>query len=97
MEIPVTQARAELAELVSQVAYAGERVTLTRHGKSLAALVPISDLERLEALDSAPASGRHDFGFTREPAAGERPAHPHQVAAKAPPTPGDRTPRTTLT
>ncbi len=35
-QIPVTQARAELAELVNRVAYAGERIELTRHGKLVA-------------------------------------------------------------
>jgi len=49
-EIPVTQARAELAELVNRVAYSGERVVLTRHGRPLAALVSAADLELLEAL-----------------------------------------------
>ena len=37
-EVPVTQARADLAELVSRVGYSGERILLTRHGKALAAL-----------------------------------------------------------
>lgn len=49
-EIPVTQARAELAELVNRVAYSGERVVLTRHGRPLAALVSAADLELLQAL-----------------------------------------------
>ena len=49
-EIPVTQARADLAELVNRVAYSGERVVLTRHGKAMAALVPAEDLERLEQI-----------------------------------------------
>ena len=44
----MTQARADLAELVSRVGYSGERILLTRHGKALAALVPVSDLEELE-------------------------------------------------
>src|SRR3954468_23888161 len=47
-EVPVTQARADLAELVSRVGYSGERILLPRHGKALAALVPVSDLEELE-------------------------------------------------
>jgi len=49
-EIPVTQARADLADLVNRVAYSGERVVLTRHGRPLAALVSAEDLERLEQL-----------------------------------------------
>ncbi|AGS68117.1 type II toxin-antitoxin system Phd/YefM family antitoxin [Streptomyces collinus] len=50
-EIPVTQARAELAELINRVVYGGERVVVTRHGKPLVALVSAADLERLDALD----------------------------------------------
>jgi prevent-host-death family protein len=51
-EIPVTQARAEFADLVNQVAYGGERIVVTRHGKPIAALVPAADLERLEQADA---------------------------------------------
>ncbi|MFK4146017.1 type II toxin-antitoxin system Phd/YefM family antitoxin [Streptomyces sp. NPDC004065] len=50
-EIPVTQARAELAELINRVVYGGERVVVTRHGKPLVALVSAADLERLEELE----------------------------------------------
>ncbi|MFI7009367.1 type II toxin-antitoxin system Phd/YefM family antitoxin [Streptomyces sp. NPDC050145] len=53
-EIPVTQARAELADLINRVVYGGERVVVTRHGKPLVALVSAADLERLEEL-GAPA------------------------------------------
>ncbi|MFF4170635.1 type II toxin-antitoxin system Phd/YefM family antitoxin [Streptomyces sp. NPDC001744] len=48
-EIPVTQARAELADLINRVVYGGERVVVTRHGKPLVALVSAADLEELEA------------------------------------------------
>lgn len=47
-EIPVTQARAELADLINRVVYGGERVVVTRHGKPLVALVSAADLEALE-------------------------------------------------
>lgn len=50
-EIPVTQARAELADLINRVVYGNERVVVTRHGKPLVALVSAADLERLEAID----------------------------------------------
>ncbi|MEU4098163.1 type II toxin-antitoxin system Phd/YefM family antitoxin [Streptomyces sp. NPDC026673] len=53
-EVPVTQARAELAELINRVVYGGERVVVTRHGKPLVALVSAADLQRLEELDAAP-------------------------------------------
>lgn len=52
-EIPVTQARAELAELINRVVYGGERVVVTRHGKPLVALVSAADLERLEELQGS--------------------------------------------
>ncbi|MFF3175632.1 type II toxin-antitoxin system Phd/YefM family antitoxin [Streptomyces sp. NPDC057900] len=52
-EIPVTQARAELAELINRVVYGGERVVVTRHGKPLVALVSAADLERLENEEAA--------------------------------------------
>lgn len=50
-EIPVTQARAELADLINRVVYGGERVVVTRHGKPLVALVSADDLKRLDELD----------------------------------------------
>ncbi|AXK37349.1 type II toxin-antitoxin system Phd/YefM family antitoxin [Streptomyces armeniacus] len=56
-EIPVTQARADLAELINRVVYGGERVVVTRHGKPLVALVSAADLERLEALSEAEQDG----------------------------------------
>jgi prevent-host-death family protein len=52
-EVPVTQARAEFAELINRVVYGGERVVVTRHGKPLVALVSADDLRRLE--ESGPA------------------------------------------
>lgn len=54
-EIPVTQARAELADLINRVVYGSERVVVTRHGKPLVALVSAADLERLEALGAQAA------------------------------------------
>ncbi len=55
-EVPFTEARARLADLVGRVGYGGERLLLTRHGRPAAALVPVADLERLEALDAAEGS-----------------------------------------
>ncbi|MEU6279224.1 type II toxin-antitoxin system Phd/YefM family antitoxin [Streptomyces sp. NPDC047028] len=74
-EIPVTQARAELADLINRVVYGDERVVVTRHGKPLVALVSAADLERLAALDEtaeeqviSSVSGVHEV----RPAAPER-------------------------
>jgi prevent-host-death family protein len=46
------QVRADLADTVNRVAYAGERVILRRHGKPLAAVVSMGDLRLLEELEN---------------------------------------------
>jgi len=91
-EVPVTQARAEFADLVNRVVYGGERVVVTRHGKPIVALVSAEDLARLEEADrprvvrvtsdaTAPA-GREEqptrrmFGLTAE----HRPPGGHPTA-----------------
>ncbi|GAA4629138.1 type II toxin-antitoxin system Phd/YefM family antitoxin [Actinoallomurus vinaceus] len=77
----MTQARAELAELVNRVGYTGERIVLTRHGRPLAALVPVEDLE---ALERRPA----EIGFTlplpaeQDPEQPKHPAGPLRIAAE---------------
>ena len=53
----MTRARAELSDLVNRVAYGGERVVLSRHGRAVAAIVSAADLERLAALDARTAGG----------------------------------------
>lgn len=50
-EITTVEARDKLAELVNRVAFGRERVTITRRGKALAVLVPVEDVEALEALE----------------------------------------------
>ncbi|MFF0108583.1 type II toxin-antitoxin system Phd/YefM family antitoxin [Streptomyces hirsutus] len=60
-EIPVTQARAELADLINRVVYGGERVVVTRHGKPLVALVSADDLRRLDQLQELD-EGREPVG-----------------------------------
>lgn len=50
-KVTVMQARAQMAEVVNRVAFAGERIVLERHGKDVAALVSIDDLRLLERLE----------------------------------------------
>ena len=45
------QAREQFADLVNRSAYRGERITLTRRGKGIAAVVPIEDLQLLEQIE----------------------------------------------
>ena len=44
----ISEARQEFATIINKVAFGGERVRLTRHGKAVAAVVPIEDVEFLE-------------------------------------------------
>lgn len=48
-KIAVAEAKAKLSELMARVAHGGERVVIQRHGKPVAALVSIADLETVEA------------------------------------------------
>jgi prevent-host-death family protein len=52
-ELAVSRARDHLGEAVNQVQYGREMVYLTRHGRRVAALVPVEVLEAIEAVDDA--------------------------------------------
>jgi len=62
----VTQARDELADLVSRVAYGHERIILTRHSKPVACLVSPGDLARLEEAERQ-AAGIYPAGTAAAP------------------------------
>jgi prevent-host-death family protein len=49
--LPMTKAREEFAETVNRVAYTKERVLVEKHGKALVAVVPLEDLQLLQALE----------------------------------------------
>jgi prevent-host-death family protein len=49
--VTVSEARQELADIINRVAYRGERIRLMRHGRAVAAIVPIDDVERLDGAD----------------------------------------------
>jgi prevent-host-death family protein len=57
----ISEARESFSTTVNRVAFGGERVVLTRHGRRVAAVVPIDDLDLLEALEDA-----HDLDAVRE-------------------------------
>ena len=50
-KMAATALRNHVADTLNRVAYRGERIELERHGKAVAALVSIEDLELLEALE----------------------------------------------
>ncbi|MFD1660030.1 type II toxin-antitoxin system Phd/YefM family antitoxin [Streptomyces caeni] len=81
-EIPVTQARAELADLINRVVYGGERVVVTRHGKPLVALVSAADLERLAELDAAEEQVVSSVSTVREVASAPRERQRFGIAAE---------------
>lgn len=53
LELPVTEARAQLADLVNRVAYSGDRIVLTRHGRPMAVLVSVDTAEAVADSDAA--------------------------------------------
>ncbi len=57
LKLTTTEARELLSELVNRAAFGNERVILTRHGKELAVLISMEDLEKLESV-GARAVGR---------------------------------------
>ena len=76
-EIGVTEARDQLGEMVNRVAYGDERIVLTRHGRPVAALVPIAVLHDVEDAEDAA-----DLAAARAAAAESGPNMPHaQVLA----------------
>ncbi len=50
--ISTKEAREQLSTVISRAAFTKERVIVTRHGKAIAAVVPIEDVELLERLES---------------------------------------------
>jgi prevent-host-death family protein len=51
-DVTVSELRADMATAVNRVAFGKERIVVQRQGKPIAALVPIEDLEALEALEN---------------------------------------------
>lgn len=51
MEISASEARGQISEVISRVAFGGERLVISRNGNVRVAIVPMSDLERLSELD----------------------------------------------
>lgn len=51
--IPANRARARFADLIGRAQHGKERLVIARHGKPAAALVPMEDLRRLEAIEDA--------------------------------------------
>ena len=60
-KLEATQARQEFSETINEVAFGHHRIVLRRHGRDVAALVPMGDIElirRCEELEKASSSPR---------------------------------------
>ena len=51
MSVSTREARENFSDVVNRAAYGKERVILARRGKPVVAVVPMADIELLEALD----------------------------------------------
>ena len=49
--LDLTQARARFTESVNRVTYRGERILIRKHGRPVAALVPVEDLALIRELE----------------------------------------------
>ena len=50
-QVNTVNARAQFSEIINRAAFGKERVTLTRRGKEIVAVVPIENVKLLEALE----------------------------------------------
>ena len=50
-EINIAKAKDSFSEIVARVSYSGERVLIKRRDKVVAAIVPLQDLEKIQAAD----------------------------------------------
>ena len=51
--ISTSEARRMFSDLLSRACYANERFAVTRKGRPVAAIVPLDDLEAMQALEDA--------------------------------------------
>ncbi|PHQ81119.1 MAG: type II toxin-antitoxin system prevent-host-death family antitoxin [Coxiella sp. (in: Bacteria)] len=53
LKMTTVEARENFSDLINKAAYGNERVVLTRRGKALAAVIPLADLDSLQAVVDA--------------------------------------------
>jgi len=83
VQVSVTDARGQLADLVNRVAYTGEQVTLTRHGRPVAVLVSVADAERARgAAGEEPTVAEVSSLAPRTLHVPERPEQSLEIAAR---------------
>ena len=50
-EMSVDETRTQLSDVINRAADGKERIFITRHGKRVVAIVPVEDIEALEAIE----------------------------------------------
>lgn len=48
--VSISDAKSHLSELVGRMMYAGDHIVIERHGKSVAAMIPIEDYNEFERI-----------------------------------------------
>jgi prevent-host-death family protein len=49
--VSIAEAKREFSELCARASYGHEKIVVTKHGRPIAAIISIGDLERAEALE----------------------------------------------
>jgi prevent-host-death family protein len=57
-KIEATRAREEFSDTLNEVAFGHDRIVLSRHGKDIAALVPLIDLDLIERCEKLLKTGK---------------------------------------
>src|SRR5262245_25863795 len=86
-KVAVIDARKDLADILNRAAYGKERVVLTRRGKDVAAIVPMDDLNMLEAIEDHMDLAESKKILERVRAGSERSLSIDEVKAKYQTTP----------
>lgn len=71
-QISTAETRKHMSELLNRAAYGGERFVVTRHGKELAAIVPLGDVTLLDRLRSLLEERKFDAAVEEVRTAGTR-------------------------
>ncbi len=75
-EMPITEARDHLGDIVNRAQHGGRHTILTRNGKRVAVVISFEDHEGLRGLYEA-AEDAQDLAATREALADPAPRIPH--------------------
>jgi prevent-host-death family protein len=78
-ELPITDVRYRLADVVNEAAYGGQVTYLTRHGRRLAAIVSVEAAEAAERWEDEQLGQMADDAVEEMTRTGEKPASLDEV------------------